>query len=760
MIDYSLYLVTDPRLGGGPEKVTRIVEHAIAGGVGVVQLRDKDASQEEFRARARELKALTDAQGVPLFINDRVDIALELGLHLHIGQGDMAYVDARRALPEHLLLGLTIENRQQLEDCVAECAIAGVKVPDVVGLGPVQSTATKPDAPIAVGVAGIAELAPIAAAHGMASVAIGGVGRHNAAELALTGTDGLCVVSAIIAAEDPAAAAADLKHAWENYRDTEGASINQPAAPSCPRVLSIAGTDPSGGAGLQADLKSITAAGGYGMAVVTSLVAQNTTGVRSIHTPPLSFLEEQLSTVFEDVEVDALKIGMLGSAETARLISRWLQEQPHGPVVLDPVMIATSGDRLLDVDAEAAIRALATAVDVVTPNLPELAVLVDQPEAADLTSAIEQARGFAAETNTIVIVKGGHLRGPAADNAVVRPDGSVHHVHNPRVETSNTHGTGCSLSSALATRIASGESVEKALGWSTVWLNESLRAADALQVGAGNGPVDHSHLTRRLARAGDPTPWAHLQAPPLSGLDAQNLVAPATTPSPTPKIEPAGPFTRALWAASGDIIADINASNFIHRLGEGTLAQPEFFTYLSQDAHYLREYSRALAMLSARAPAAASQVAWAESAAECLVVEAELHRTYLGGSGPEEGGLEVTTPQAPSPVTTGYTDFLLARTGVDDYVVGAAAVLPCYWLYAEVGLLLVAQNHEGHPYKEWLGTYSGEAFLAGTRAAIQRVEKAFEGAGPEQRLKAAKAFLSASTHEREFFDQASRMGRS
>ncbi|MGP6173256.1 bifunctional hydroxymethylpyrimidine kinase/phosphomethylpyrimidine kinase [Corynebacterium sp. A21] len=746
MIDYSIYLVTDPLLGGGPEKVTGIVERALAGGVSVVQLRDKDASHEEFLARARELKTITDAHGVPLFINDRVDIAIELGLHLHIGQGDMAYIDARRALPEHLLLGLTIENRQQLADCITECTTTGVKVPDVVGLGPVRATETKPDAPAAVGIAGIAELAPIAAEHGMASVAIGGVGQHNAAELARTATDGLCVVSAIIAAADPAAAAADLKQTWEQHR----APMNQPTAPSCPRVLSIAGTDPSGGAGMQADLKSITAAGGYGMSVVTSLVAQNTTGVQSFHTPPLRFLDEQLASVFGDVEVDALKIGMLGSAATAATVSRWLREQPHGPVVLDPVMIATSGDRLLEEDAEAAIRSLAAEVDVVTPNIPELAVLVDQPEAADLSAAIEQASGFAAATNTVVIVKGGHLRGPAADNAVVRPDGSVHHVLNSRVDTDNSHGTGCSLSSALATRLAAGESVEQALEWSTTWLNEALRAADALQVGTGNGPVDHSHLARRLAQAGDPIPWAHLQAPPLSGRDAHHLVAAATTPSPAPEIEPAGPFTRALWEASGDIIADINSSNFIRRLGDGSLAQLEFATYLNQDAHYLREYSRALALLAAKAPAAAAQVAWAQSAAGCLVVEAELHRTYLGGR----------ALQAPSPVTTGYTDFLLARAATDDYVVGAAAVLPCYWLYAEVGLLLAAQNHEDHPYTEWLGTYSGEAFLAGTRAAIQRVEHALEAAGPEQRLKAARAFLSASVHEREFFDQASRMNRS
>ncbi|QGU07352.1 Hydroxymethylpyrimidine/phosphomethylpyrimidine kinase [Corynebacterium occultum] len=744
MIDYSLYLVTDPQLGGGPGKVADIVERAIAGGVSVVQLRDKEATAAEFLERALELKAVTDAQGVPLFVNDRVEVAVELGLHLHIGQGDMSYPEARRLLPEPLKLGLTIENGQQLEECIRQCREQGVRLPDVVGLGPVLDTPTKPNAPAAVGVEGVAELAPIAAAQGMASVAIGGVGAHNAIELAATATDGLCVVSAVMAVENPRAAAAELRATWEKH--------HQRPAPSCPRVLSIAGTDPSGGAGLQADLKSFTAAGGYGMAVVTSLVAQNTRGVRSIHTPPLDFLEEQLAAVFEDVEVDAIKIGMLGSADITAVVSRWLEEQPHGPVVLDPVMIATSGDRLLDADAESAIRELAAKVDVVTPNLPELAVLCEQPEAEDLTAAIEQAQVFAAATNTVVIVKGGHLRGPAADNAVVHPHGFVHHVPNPRVNTSNTHGTGCSLSAALATRIAAGQSVEDALEWSTAWLNESLRGADALQVGKGNGPVDHSHLSRRLARAGDPTPWAHLQAEPLNGADANQLL-PATAVAPLPRIAPAGPYTQALWEGCAEIIAEITASPFIRGLGDGTLSPTQFLTYLSQDAHYLREYSRSLALLGAKAPDAVDQVAWAESAAECLVAEAELHRTHLGTA-----GLAVKTIAAPSPATAAYTDFLLARTAVDDYVVGAAAVLPCYWLYAEVGLMLAEQNHPDHPFHDWLATYAGEDFLAGTRVAIQRVEKALESAAPQQRVRAARAFLSASVHEREFFDQASRMG--
>lgn len=737
MTDFSLYLVTDPHLGGGPGQVADIVERAITGGVTVVQLRDKDADEQTFRERATELKQVCDRLGVPLFLNDRFTIAQELGCHVHIGQGDLPYVQARQQLPGHLMIGLTIENMDQLEAVITDCDRAGVALPDVVGLGPVQATDTKPDAPQAVGVEGVAGMATVARAHGIASVAIGGVSRANAADLARTGVDGVCVVSAIMAAPSPAEAARELLGVWEAGRHVPP-----------PRVLTIAGTDPTGGAGVQADLKSIAAAGGFGMSVITALVAQNTHGVTAVHTPPASFLDEQLESVFSDVTVDAVKLGMLGRAATVRQVTGWLRTRPHGPVILDPVMVATSGDSLLDPDATEALRELTGVVDVVTPNIPELAVLCGEQPASSFNEAIEQATRFAAEVGTTVIVKGGHLTGPRADNAVVRPDGQVHVVANPRVDTTNSHGTGCSLSAALATRMGAGDPVDKALEWSTRWLNEALRGADALQVGSGSGPVDHFAVTRRLQRAADATPWPHLR----TDAHRDGIITPSARKSPVPALAPAGPFTRALWEATGDVLGGILDSGFIRGLGDGTLSQEEFLFYIDQDAHYLRQYSRALATLSSRAPDARDQVEWASSAAECITVEAELHRTYLNTD------LAETGVSAPSPVTMAYTDFLIARTHADDYVVGAAAVLPCYWLYAEIGFILARQNHAGHPYTDWLDTYSGEEFLAGTTKAISRVEVAMAGAGTQQRRVAAQAYLSACVHEREFFDQATRQG--
>lgn len=266
-----------------------------------------------------------------------------------------------------------------------------------------------------------------------------------------------------------------------------------------PRVLSIAGTDPTGGAGIQADLKSIAAAGGYGMCVVTALVAQNTQGVREIHTPPQSFLRAQLDSVFDDVTVDAVKIGMLGDADTTRTVSEFLAQHSVPVVVVDPVMVATSGDRLLTEDAEEALRALVREhATVVTPNIPELAVLCDDTPATTFEDAVSQGRRYAADASVSVLVKGGHLTGDHASNALVTPDGEIHIADVPRVATKNTHGTGCSLSAALATRLVL-DDAPTAVDWASAWLHEAIANADDLEVGQGHGPVHHFHRLYRLA---------------------------------------------------------------------------------------------------------------------------------------------------------------------------------------------------------------------------------------------------------------------
>lgn len=269
--------------------------------------------------------------------------------------------------------------------------------------------------------------------------------------------------------------------------------------PAIPRVLSIAGTDPTGGAGIQADLKSIAANHGYGMAVVTSLVAQNTQGVRAIHTPPPEFLQEQLRAVSDDVTIDAVKIGMLCNMITIDVVESWLMEAKPPIVVLDPVMIASSGQRLLDQDAVSAVTRLLNRVDLVTPNLPELGALLREPPATSWVSALAQAHRLSEIHDVIVLVKGGHLQGQESPDALVDAAGhlsdgrQLFELTAARVSSTNTHGTGCSLSSAVATLQAQLSDWTVALTVAKAWLQDSIRHADQLEVGSGNGPIHHFH---------------------------------------------------------------------------------------------------------------------------------------------------------------------------------------------------------------------------------------------------------------------------
>lgn len=264
-----------------------------------------------------------------------------------------------------------------------------------------------------------------------------------------------------------------------------------PRAPRVPRVLSIAGTDPTGGAGIQADLKSIAANGGYGMAAITALVAQNTTGVRSIHTPPTDFLAEQLAAVSDDVTIDAVKLGMLFDAPIIAVVADWLDRVRPPVVVLDPVMVAASGDRLLTEPAEGALRDLLSHADLVTPNIPELAALLGEDPALTWNAALHQARALAARHDVLVLMKGGHLDGPESSDALVAASGEAEVFSAVRIDTPHTHGTGCSLSSAIATLYARTGDWSVAVGRAKAWLTESIGAADRLEVGRGNGPVSH-----------------------------------------------------------------------------------------------------------------------------------------------------------------------------------------------------------------------------------------------------------------------------
>jgi len=258
-----------------------------------------------------------------------------------------------------------------------------------------------------------------------------------------------------------------------------------------PRVLSIAGSDPSGGAGIQADLKTFGALGAYGMAVLTSLTAQNTKGVTDVHPVPPDFVARQVEAVFDDVEVDVVKIGMLASAPIVAAVTEVLRRRRPPFVVLDPVMVATSGDRLLDSEAVGALRELLPFADLVTPNVWEAAVLLDAEPADDLDGLATHAAALVELGVPRALVKGGHLRGPKSPDVLVDSGGRATTFDTPRVETDATHGTGCTLSSAIAALRPRRPDWESAIRDAKSYLNLALRAGRDLGVGHGSGPLDH-----------------------------------------------------------------------------------------------------------------------------------------------------------------------------------------------------------------------------------------------------------------------------
>jgi hydroxymethylpyrimidine/phosphomethylpyrimidine kinase len=258
-----------------------------------------------------------------------------------------------------------------------------------------------------------------------------------------------------------------------------------------PNLLTIAGSDPSGGAGIQADLKTFGALGTYGMSVLTGLTAQNTRGVRSVHPIPASFVAEQLDAVFDDVRVDAVKIGMLATADVIDAVAGVLAARRPRFVVLDPVMVAKSGDRLLAADAVAHLRdALLPLVDLVTPNLPEAADLLGVAEA---TSEAQMGAQLASlrKLGPAVLLKGGHLAGAECPDLLAEGDAEPVRLSAPRVATTNDHGTGCTLSAAIAALRPQRDSWRAAVIDAKGYLTSALTAADRLDVGSGHGPVHH-----------------------------------------------------------------------------------------------------------------------------------------------------------------------------------------------------------------------------------------------------------------------------
>ena len=526
--DLSAYVVVGPRDCHG-RPLTDVVRAGLAGGATSLQLRAKDADAADRTAMARGMADAIAAAGasdrVPLVIDDRVDVAWQarrLGIKVdgaHIGQTDMDPRQARALLGDEAIVGLSAETADLVR--IADALPAGTI--DYIGAGPLHVSVTKPEASVG-GNDGsghtldAAQIDALCEATDLPVVVGGGVTAADMPMLAATKAAGWFAVSAIAGAADPEAATRAMAGGWRAVRGnrtagTPSRGVGRPAprVTTLPPVLAVSGSDSSGGAGAQADLKTMLVNGVFGMNAITALTAQNTTGVRSIQDTDPAILADQIDAVFEDIPPLAVKIGMVSSTALIETIADRLVAHQARNVVLDPVMVATSGAKLISDDAIAALTGrLFPLATVITPNVPETQVLLEVAESGgnapvamnaadwrdDAPETIHDARDMeraalavARRFGCAVLVKGGHAVNDAND-VLGEPDGTVTWFPGERVDNPNTHGTGCTLSSAIAANLAKGATLAEAIRRAKAYLTGALKAG--LDLGHGSGPMDHA----------------------------------------------------------------------------------------------------------------------------------------------------------------------------------------------------------------------------------------------------------------------------
>lgn len=451
----------------------------------MVQHREKECSTAEFIALARELKRALSPLGIPLIINDRVDVALAVDADgVHIGQSDMPYDVARRLLGPDKIIGLSVET---MEEVIAANALDV----DYIGISPVYATPTKTDTLAPFGLKGIEEVMRLSRHR---CVAIGGMNRNTIGEVIARGVEGVAVVSAIVAAESPREASEELAAIIRRNRISNTRIIQnlEFKIQNYPRVLTIAGSDSGGGAGIQADIKSISANGCFAASAITAITAQNTLGVNAVEGLSIDIIEGQIDAVLSDIGADSIKIGMLHSSEVVQCVARMLRKYNIKDVVLDPVMVSTSGHRLIEESAIEVLKAeLMPMARVITPNIPEAEILLGEAisEQGDLPAA---ARRLAEKYGVSVLLKAGHLvNDELIDIFYNHETEEVVELSARRVDTRNTHGTGCTLSSAFAAQLAKGLSLTEAARTAKHYINQAIIHGANQEIGHGHGPVAH-----------------------------------------------------------------------------------------------------------------------------------------------------------------------------------------------------------------------------------------------------------------------------
>lgn len=472
--DLNLYLVTDRTWLDG-RTLSEDVEKALKAGVTFLQLREKSLEKDEFLKSAIELKDIAARYKIPFVINDDVEIALASGADgIHIGQSDMELTSAREKLGSEKIIGVSVRTVEE--------AIKAEKLgADYLGVGAVFTSSTKLDASDV----SYDTLKDICDSVRIPVVAIGGINHENLCKLVGSGINGVAVISSILAKKDIEKASRDLLRLSRRY--FRGAVPMR-------KVLTIAGSDSSGGAGIQADLKTIMAHGCYGMSVITALTAQNTMGVRSIENCSLSFIEDQLDSIFTDIYPEAIKIGMVSSKEIIESIANKLIEYNSQNIVLDPVMVSTSGSRLISEDAiSALLKKLMPLASLITPNLHE-AKLLSGREIKSSGDMILAAKEISKNYDGYILIKGGHLE-DRADDLLYR-NGDYKWFKAEKLDNPNTHGTGCTLSSAIASNLSLGNSIEDSVKKSKDYISGAIK--DGMDLGRGRGPLNHAYMIKTI----------------------------------------------------------------------------------------------------------------------------------------------------------------------------------------------------------------------------------------------------------------------
>jgi len=458
----GLYFITP---AGSGEQVMAATRAALHGGARVIQYRDKERPSETKIELAHQLRQLCRETGATFLINDSPALARDCDADgVHLGQGDGSIVDARGILGPGKLIGVstrTVEQARQAEHAGA----------DYIGLGAMFPTGSKDDAELV----GVERLRQVRQATRLPIVAIGGISYANAAQVVDAGADALAVISAVAADPQPVLAAREL-----------ALLFNRRNSPEQTRVLTIAGSDSGGGAGIQADLKTIALLGSFGMSAITVLTAQNTCGVHGVFPAPVEFVRQQAELVLDDIGADTVKTGMLYSADIVECVAELLEGFGLAAVV-DPVMIAKGGAPLLREEAMTALRErLLPQTCLLTPNLPEAEALTGMA-IGTLEEMAAAGRRLHAMGARHVLIKGGHRDGDATD-LLVSGD-AVYRLPGERIATTSTHGTGCSYAAALATLLAQGEALPIVAQRAKCFIDASIRSA--VPLGKGHGPINH-----------------------------------------------------------------------------------------------------------------------------------------------------------------------------------------------------------------------------------------------------------------------------